>query len=92
MTAITLITDSGCGLCDHAKAVLARVNEEYPLTVREIALSSEEGRHLARDAGVMFPPGVIIDGQLFAHGRVSEKKLRRHLAAVPAAGRSPHDS
>lgn len=92
MTTVTLLTDSGCGLCDHAKDVLARVNQEYPLTVREIALPSEEGRRLARDAGVMFPPGVIIDGQLFAHGRLSEKNLRRHLAARLAAGRSAHDS
>lgn len=89
MTSVTLLTDSGCSLCDHAKAVLARVNEQYPLTVREITLSSEEGRQLAREAGVMFPPAVIIDSQLFSHGRLSEKKLRRHLGATNAAKQSP---
>jgi len=82
MTEVSLLTQAACGLCDHAKAVLQRVGRDYPLTVTEIALDSEPGRRIAADLGVLFAPGVVIDGQLFAHGRLSEKKLRRHLSAI----------
>ena len=33
---------------------------------------------------VPFPPGVLIDGEAFSYGRLSERKLRRELAARDA--------
>ena len=84
MTAITLLTQQDCALCEHAKRVLARVGEDHPLQVTEIALSSHQGRALAERAGVVFAPGVLVDGRRFSYGRLSERKLRRvltHLAA-----------
>ena len=30
----------------------------------------------------MFAPGVLLDGLLFAHGRLSEMMLRRHLSQL----------
>jgi len=33
---------------------------------------------MARAAGIMFPPGILIDGEPFSYGR-SERKLRRAL-------------
>ena len=29
--------------------------------------------------GVMFPPGIFIDGRAFAYGRPSERALRREI-------------
>jgi len=40
---------------------------------------TEQGRELASSAGVMFAPGVLIDGEPFSHGRLSERELRRTL-------------
>lgn len=77
--AITLLTQDHCGFCDHAKQVLGRVSADYPLQVTEIDLASEEGRTLAATAGVLFAPGVLIDGASFSFGRLSERKLRRTL-------------
>ena len=34
---------------------------------------------MARAAGIMFPPGILIDGEPFSYGRPSERKLRRAL-------------
>jgi hypothetical protein len=76
---VTLLTQAGCVLCEHAKRVLARVARDYPLTVTEIDLAREEGRRLATEAGVQFAPGVLLDGRPFAHGRLSERKLRKTL-------------
>lgn len=80
MTAITLLTQADCALCEHAKEVLARVGEDHPLEVTEIDLASEEGRAPADQARVMFAPGVLVDGRPFGYGRLSERKLRRALS------------
>lgn len=82
---ITLLTRSDCGLCDHAKAVLERLGGEFDLIVREIDLASPQGQALAAAARMAFPPGVIVDGQAFAFGRLSERRLRRHLARRAAS-------
>ncbi len=90
MTAITLLTQAGCALCEHAKQVLARVSADHPLEVTEIDLASEHGRSLAARAGVLFAPGVLVDGRPFGYGRISERRLRRALGRVPTrTGRMP---
>jgi Glutaredoxin-like domain (DUF836) len=76
---ITLLTQPSCGMCDLAKGILARLADEYPLSVTEVDLASDDGRRLAGDAGVLFAPGVLVDGQPFSYGRLSERKLRRAL-------------
>ncbi|MDQ6753468.1 MAG: thioredoxin family protein, partial [Actinomycetota bacterium] len=58
----------------------SRLARDYPLEIREIGLDTEEGRGLAARAGVVFAPGILIDGDMFSYGRLSEKKLRRHLS------------
>ncbi|WP_194916575.1 glutaredoxin family protein [Catenulispora rubra] len=78
-TAITLLTQADCAMCDQAKAVLAKVAAEHPIAVDEIDLGSEHGRELALTAGVMFAPGVLINGEPFSYGRLSERKLRARL-------------
>jgi hypothetical protein len=79
MTAITLLTQSDCVLCEHAKKVLAKVGQDHPLHITEIDLASPRGRELADQARVMFAPGILLDGQPFGYGRLSERKLRRAL-------------
>lgn len=76
---ITLLTQGDCGFCDQAKQVLNRLAGEYPLQVTEIDLASPEGHRLATHAGVLFAPGVLMDGEPFSFGRLSERKLRRRL-------------
>ena len=87
MTAITLLTQADCALCDYAKQVLARVGADYPLEVTEIDVASEPGRALAARAGVLFAPGVLVDGRPLGYGRLSERRLRRALGRVSAAPR-----
>lgn len=80
MTRITLLTKPDCGLCDHAKEVLVRVAADTDIDVETVALESEQGRELAERSGMAFPPGVLVDGEPFSYGRLSERKLRRALA------------
>ena len=76
---ITLLTQDDCAFCDDAKRVLDLLSSEFPVHVNEIGLASEEGQALARAAGVLFAPGVLLDGNPFSYGRLSERKLRRAL-------------
>ena len=80
MTTITLLTQPSCTSCEHAKEVLARLTQEFPLQINEIGLATEEGLALAARHGVVFAPGVLVDGDMFSYGRLPEKKLRRYLS------------
>jgi hypothetical protein len=87
MTEIILLTQADCAMCGHAKKVLARVGADYPLEVTEIELASEQGRAFADEARVMFAPGVLVGGQPFSYGRLSERRLRRALGRLAAEPR-----
>ena len=82
MTAITLLTQAGCALCEHAKDVLARVGADHRLEITEIDIAGEQGRALAVRAGVLFAPGVLVAGRPFGYGRLSERRLRRALGRL----------
>lgn len=77
---VTLLTQIDCTFCDAAKEILARVGNEYPLQLREVDLATPEGQRLGASAGILFAPGVLLDGAAFSYGRLSERKLRRALA------------
>jgi thiol-disulfide isomerase/thioredoxin len=77
---VTLLTQTDCGYCDDAKEVLGRLAGEYPLRVSTVDLATPMGQQLAADGGVMFPPGIFVDGEPFSYGRPSERKLRKALA------------
>jgi Glutaredoxin-like domain (DUF836) len=76
---VVLLTQNHCSLCEHARTILDRLATEYPLRLTTLDLASSEGRALAADGGILFPPGVFLDGEPFSYGRVSERKLRREL-------------
>ena len=90
VVAVIMLTQGDCGLCEHAKEVLQRVDQDPRLPVRlalaEVELGSEQGRRLAGEAGVLFAPGILLNGQPFSHGRLSERKLRRTLARLAPQG------
>jgi hypothetical protein len=81
---ITLLTQSDCSLCEHAKGVLARVGADVALQIETIDLASADGRRLAAQARVLFAPGVLIDDDAFSYGRLSERRLRKALRGRPA--------
>lgn len=84
---VDLLTQAECASCEDAKEILADLAQEFSLEVRTVDLASPEGRRLAAAGGVLFPPGILLDGWPFSYGRPSAKKLRRELArrAAPRA-------
>lgn len=79
MTAVTLLTQQACASCERAKAILEQVAADHALEVVEVDLRSPQGQDLGRRHGIVFAPGVLLDGDFFSYGRLSERKLRREL-------------
>lgn len=77
---VTLLVQDECGFCEDAKRILRRLKTEYPLDVQTVDLGTPRGRELATGAGVMFAPGILLDGEPFSYGRPSERKLRKAFA------------
>ena len=78
---VLLLTQENCASCDQAKEILDRLSAEYSFSVSTVDLGSPEGQALAERGGILFPPGVLLDGEPFSYGRLSERKLRRELEA-----------
>lgn len=76
---VTVLTQADCGFCGHADEVLERCARDFPLAVSTLDLHSPEGQEMGRRGGIMFPPGIFLDGEPFGYGRLSERKLRREL-------------
>ena len=76
---ILLLTQENCHFCDMAKELLDRLSQEYTFSCSTLELNSPEGQALAEENGILFPPGLFIDGEAFSYGRPSEGKLRREL-------------
>jgi hypothetical protein len=81
-----LLTKAQCGYCDDAKAILERLQADYPLAIETVDLDSFEGGCLAVRGGILFPPGIFVDGEPFSYGRLSERKLRRALDRRASSG------
>lgn len=79
---VVLLTQDDCKFCDEAKAIFGRLGDEFPLRVNTAGLSSPRGQALALEGGLLFPPGIVIDGRPFSYGRPSEKKLRREFERI----------
>lgn len=76
---ILLLVQDHCGFCEQAKDILERLSREYSLTLSTLAINSPQGQELALRGGLLFPPGILIEGEPFSYGRLSERKLRREL-------------
>ena len=76
---ILLLTQENCGFCEQAQDILERLSREYWVSITALPMDSPEGQELATQGGLLFPPGILIDGEPFSYGRLSERKLRREL-------------
>ena len=85
MIRVTLLTRPDCHHCDDAKRILDRLAAEYPLQVTSLDIDSAEGQELALRGGLLFPPGIAIDGRPVCYGRPSERRLRQELDRLGTA-------
>lgn len=82
MITLTLLTQTDCTWCSDGKELLAGLSREFPLSIDEVDLHTVQGRRLAAEHRLLFAPGIIANGRLIAHGRLSARALRRDLARL----------
>ena len=83
--AVTVVHSPACHFCDDARAVLADLATEFPLTVEYLACTEPRGAALIRQHRAGMYPLVLLDGGFFSAGRLRRKKLRAQLTARFAA-------
>ncbi len=76
---VLLLTQQQCVFCTQAKELLERLSLEYGFSVSTLDVSSPEGEALSVRNGILFPPGIFLDGEPFSYGRPSERRLRREI-------------
>lgn len=74
---VVVVTKADCMFCDIAMTMLNRLSAEYPLVISTLSANSADGQTLALRCGILFPPGIVLDGEALCYGRPSERKLRR---------------
>ncbi|WP_407973396.1 thioredoxin family protein (plasmid) [Burkholderia pyrrocinia] len=74
---VLVLTQDDCTFCDAAIAMLERLSTEFPLAISTLSLASNEGQAIALKRGILFPPGILVDGEALCYGRPSENRLRR---------------
>lgn len=79
---VTLVTAPGCHFCDGAQEVLADLGHRFPLSIDLVPLNSDAGRDLVVRYRVPYPPIVLVNGTFFGYGRISRRRLERHLAQL----------
>jgi Glutaredoxin-like domain (DUF836) len=84
MSRLTLISRSGCHLCEVAEQVLDRVAADTGETWTRVDVT--ESIELERDYGDRVPV-LLLDGAEHGYWRVEEGRLRRDLARPPGAFR-----
>lgn len=81
---VLLLTKDDCNFCEEAKVVLGRLAQEFALRLTVDDVSTPEGQAIALRGGLLFPPGIVIDGRPFSYGRPSARKLRREFERLTA--------
>jgi len=79
---VVVLTSPACHLCQGAIEALGELATDFPLSVREVEMTSPEGMLLVQRHRPAMPPAVLIDGTLFSVGRLPRKKLRKLLEKV----------
>ncbi|TWT03308.1 glutaredoxin family protein [Planococcus sp. CPCC 101016] len=72
----TLYTRSNCPLCDEAKLMIELVNEDFPLTYREIDIESDEALH---EKYMLMIPVLEKDNEVLLYGNIGYVELLEAL-------------
>jgi glutaredoxin len=74
---VTLITRSGCHLCQEAEVLLRRLSAELGFAYSELDVDADQAR---RDTYSDRVPVILIDGKEHGYWRVEEARFRGALA------------
>ncbi|HVU90641.1 MAG TPA: glutaredoxin family protein [Jatrophihabitans sp.] len=74
---VTLITRTGCHLCEEAEQLLRRLRSELGFAYREVDVDASQ---VLRDEFSDRVPVILVDGKEHGYWRVEEARFRKALA------------
>jgi hypothetical protein len=74
--AVTLYRKAGCGLCDEAEAILARIGRRLPLTVNCVDIDSDAALQAQYFLEI---PVIAVAGVEVARAPITERTLEARL-------------
>ena len=82
MRQLTLLAVPACPLSAHGRQVFGTLAADGLLVWREVATGTPDGESFQHNAPDLLPALFDESGLLLAHGRLSERRLRRALATL----------
>ena len=82
---VLVVESEACRFCRELETTLTALDRRFPLRIRRLDLLSSEGSEVVRRTRAPFPPVVLVEGRLFGYGRISARKLDRHLSRLAGA-------
>ncbi|KKU34858.1 MAG: Glutaredoxin 2 (Modular protein) [Candidatus Azambacteria bacterium GW2011_GWB1_46_27] len=84
MIKIIELSTPGCVHCAEAKKILEeKIRPNFPdVEIEYIDMLTEKGMEMVQKYGIMSSPGIIINGELFASGGLSEQKLVEKIKSL----------
>lgn len=79
---VTLFRKQGCGLCDQAEAMLARISKKTPLHVTSVDIDSDE---TLQKRYFLEIPVVVVGENEVARAPISERTLADRIEELRAA-------
>ncbi len=84
---VAVVTKEGCTPCLRVKRIVVELKSELPeMVVREVDFTSQEGVALAIRDNILYPPAVLINGKLFAKGKILEEPLKDAVRTAARVG------
>jgi len=87
MKSITLdeLTSPGCYNCAEFEKFWKSVENNWPnVTFKKVSVTTSEGQALAQKHMIMTSPGIILNGELFSTGGVTQGKFLSKLKELSA--------
>lgn len=72
----TLYTRSNCPLCDEAKLMIGLINEDFPLSYREVDIESDDALH---EKYMLMIPVLEKDDEVLLYGNIGYVELLEAL-------------
>lgn len=83
MLNVTLVSTPNCSHCLEVKHTLEKMKGEYTdLTITEVSALAEEGQKMIQRYGIMSSPGILVNGEFFSMGMVTEKQFKEKFDSL----------
>ncbi len=83
-SSLRYLTSPDCHLCERGRDIAEKLADEAGIELVELTWTEPWARERIERDAVAFPPALYLEDRLLGYGRLSERRLRKLVMAVPA--------